>query len=117
MPSMEPPALTLDPHPHPTIRARGVWRVRALAQPKSITHLMQVLDPVRGRQVHWDLRQITALDHIGARFFWNAWGGKRPEHLALEQQHEEVFLRLEQAGELALPPQPGRHWLSIEAWR
>ncbi len=67
------------------------------------------------RAVAWDLTQITGLDHIGAQLFWNAWGKSRPQQLALQPVHEDIFRRIEQAGALQLPEPPGTRWFSIDA--
>jgi phospholipid/cholesterol/gamma-HCH transport system permease protein len=51
----------------------------------------------------WDLSEVTSLDHIGAQMFWNAWGKRRPEHLKIDPKQEELFARIEEAGEVKLP--------------
>ena len=109
MPHVEPDSPKLDLNADATISASGAWQVRALAHPGVIQALTQSVktqpDPAAAR---WDLSQIATLDHIGAQWFWDVWGKKRPQHLALSPLHEGHFLRLEQAGELALPEEPKR---------
>jgi len=62
--------------------------------------------------IAWDLSQISAMDHIGAQLFWNAWGKTRPGQLALDPRHEALFQRIEAAGELALPVASRQQWFS-----
>lgn len=100
------------------VSASGSWQVQALAQPgviPSIALSVKALpDPAAS---DWDLTGITALDHIGAQWFWNVWGKKRPPRLALAPLFEGHFQRLEQAGDLALPEEP-KLKLSLELiWR
>ena len=82
--------------------ASGTWHVQALVESAALPALQQQMsrEPVQG----WDLSAITGLDHIGAQLFWNAWGKSRPAHLKLAPQHAAIFLRIEQAGNLQLPP-------------
>ena len=63
----------------------------------------------------WDLSQISALDHIGAQWLWNAWGKTRPAGLTLPPAYEEFFKRLQQAGDATLPALPSERWISIAA--
>ncbi|MBS1187521.1 MAG: transport system permease protein [Burkholderiaceae bacterium] len=91
-----------------SVTASGCWQVHALALPGVMPALMQRIalpDPSAAR---WDLTGIEALDHIGAQWFWNAWGKKRPPRLMLAPLQEGHFHRIEQAGELTLPAEPGR---------
>lgn len=117
MPTPDTPILTID-HRHDrfTVRASGCWQVHALAQNEALTQIDGMLASVpSATATHWDLTAITALDHIGAQFFWNTWSKRRPAQLALSDRHAEFFNRLEQAGPLALPDAPRTHWLS-PAW-
>ena len=98
-----------------TIAAAGSWQVHALAQPGRLKSLSAVLGRApRDGSTEWDLSGIAELDHIGAQLFWNAWGKTRPRRLALAPEHEEVFRRIEQAGELALPAEDPRRWRIAE---
>jgi phospholipid/cholesterol/gamma-HCH transport system permease protein len=114
MPNRQLPALTIEKHDPFTLRATGSWRVQSLARPGVIAQIKALLRqlPTDASSVSWDLSQITALDHIGAQWFWNAWGKIRPRQLALPQAYEDFFNRLEQAGPLSLPETPHRYWFS-----
>ncbi|MEA5098566.1 MAG: ABC transporter permease [Burkholderiaceae bacterium] len=100
------------------ISASGSWQVQALAQPGVIPALAHSIGALpEPAAADWDLTAVTALDHIGAQWFWNAWGKQRPNRLALAPRYEGHFRRLEQAGALALPEEP-RLELSLELlWR
>jgi phospholipid/cholesterol/gamma-HCH transport system permease protein len=114
MSNLESPTLTVAPHDRSSVSAAGAWQVQALARPGVMPQIASMLQSVPdGASAHWDLSQIAGLDHIGAQLFWNAWGKTRPPQLALAQQHEEFFKRLEQAGALTLPEQPPYRLLSI----
>ena len=101
--------------------AAGAWQVHALAYQDALENIRRSLRQLpKGSTVAWDLTRIAALDHIGAQYFWNAWGKRRPPQLQLAPSHEEIFKRIEQAGVLVLPPRPVRHWYSpaamLHAW-
>jgi phospholipid/cholesterol/gamma-HCH transport system permease protein len=83
--------------------ARGVWQVHALARRGALKSINKTLQTLSGRALAWDLSEIASLDHIGAQMFWNAWGKRRPDQLTLAPRQEELFARLERAGETKLP--------------
>ena len=97
------------------VAAQGGWRVLTLAAPGAIAQLdaaLRALPPAN--TLRWDLRQIEALDHVGAQWLWNAWDKRRPRELLLSDQQKEIFERLEQSADLALPtPQRRRHPLAL----
>ena len=111
MPNQQVPTLTIAQGAPVTIAAAGNWQVHALAQQEQLSALTSVLRTAsRNRNAAWDLSRIDGLDHIGAQLFWNAWGKARPQQLSLAPEHEEVFQRIEQAGNLALPSSGKRRW-------
>jgi len=113
MPNQQAPILTISKETPLTIKADGSWQVHALAQQDVIKNIRAQLRTLpNAMPANWDLSGITALDHIGAQLFWDAWGKQRPRNLLLSPNHEEIFGRIEQAGELALPAQPTRRWYS-----
>ena len=104
MPDSDPPQLGIDTNTPDAIIATGVWQVHALAQADVLPAIEKALKDLRDQAAaHWDLTGISALDHIGAQLFWNAWGGVRPAALQLSPAQEQTFTRLEEAGALALP--------------
>lgn len=111
------PSLSITQRNPFTLSASGAWQVHALANADAITEIEKTLRQLpKEAPANWDLSQVTALDHIGAQFLWNAWGRRRPQQLAIPQQHEEFFKRLEQAGSLALPATPRQPWLSLASY-
>jgi phospholipid/cholesterol/gamma-HCH transport system permease protein len=113
MTTQEPPALQITDQASPTVTARGAWRVQPLAQAQVLPRISAALRSLPdGADLHWDLSDIQSLDHIGAQLLWNAWGKRRPHNLAMAPAHEEVFRRLEEAGELALPKMQATRRLS-----
>lgn len=110
------PALQINFSQPDVVTANGAWLVHALAQREVIARLDSALAGLRERgSIAWNLRAISALDHIGAQWLWQAWGRKRPPQLLLLPEHEAFFARLEQAGEQHLPPITTTRRLSIVA--
>lgn len=113
MPTQQPPALSIVEAAPASVSASGNWHVQALAQAATIAKLQSQLKRLPDRTaIAWDLSQITALDHIGAQFFWNAWGRARPRQLELAPVHEDIFRRVEQTTALELPQQAKHSWFS-----
>lgn len=111
-----PPALQIDFNQGSSITANGAWLVHALVQPEVIAQLNSALAGVHERaDIAWSLTAVSALDHIGAQWLWQAWGRKRPARLLLLPEHEAFFARLEEAGEQQLPPMTETPRLSIVA--
>ena len=109
----EPPRLVLTDSAPLSIIASGNWQVRSFVPPGVIAHTAAALKAIAvPATAHWDLSQITGLDHIGAQLLWNAWGKQRPPGLVLASHHEDIFRRLEQAGKLTVPPETEARWLS-----
>ncbi len=117
MPNPESPSLTLvQGEQQFTVCADGPWQVHALARPAAITQIRSSLDQLpKDAALHWDLSQVTGLDHIGAQLLWNAWGRTRTPQLTVAPAYEDYFKRLEEAGPLALPEHQDNHWLSMAA--
>lgn len=107
------PLLAIYKDGQTTVSASGSWQVHALAQPGAMAEIESGLQTAsREQDLAWDLTCITALDHIGAQVFWNAWGKTRPTRLALSPMQEEIFVRIEQAGPLMLPEQKPQYWFA-----
>ncbi|NEX61385.1 MlaE family ABC transporter permease [Noviherbaspirillum galbum] len=114
MPIQQPPMISIEQGTPPIVRAGGRWQVQAMAAPRLLPSLARQARGA-GQNAAWDLRGISKLDHIGAQWFWNAWGGRRPPGLQLAPEHEEIFRRLEQAASLDLPQQSGQPWWSVDS--
>lgn len=107
------PLLAIHKDGQTTVSASGSWLVHALAQPGAMAEIETGLQSAaKERNLAWDLTRISALDHIGAQVFWNAWGKTRPEQLALSPMQEEIFERIEHAGPLTLPEQKPQYWFA-----
>jgi phospholipid/cholesterol/gamma-HCH transport system permease protein len=101
------PTLAVD-HPRPgaaqSVVASGVWQVHALCNKGALKAINQTFKSLKGDPtLSWDLSDISSLDHIGAQMFWNAWGKQRPAQLTLDPRQEELFNRIEAAGENVMP--------------
>ncbi|HEY0847665.1 MAG TPA: ABC transporter permease [Noviherbaspirillum sp.] len=115
MPNQQAPALRISKGEPLTVAASGSWQVHALADAKAQEIIRKQLRTLpANRDIHWDLTGIAALDHVGGQFLWNAWGKRRPDQLHLAPAHEEIFSRIEQAGDLRVPVQPQSHWYSFD---
>ncbi len=91
------------------VRATGSWVVQALAEHGTLDHLSRRLAGVRQTvaSARWDLTAIERLDHIGAQFFWAAWGKRQPSNVSFGPHQEEVFDRLFHLAGTRLP-EPSR---------
>lgn len=84
----------------PAVALTGAWDIRALESRARLLRLrLRQLAADPGR--HWDLSRIQRLDHIGALLIWQAWGKRRPNRLALAQEHEVFFSNLDSAAATA----------------
>jgi len=66
------------------------------------------------KELYWDLTEIEQMDTTGVVLLWQAWNTKRPEHLILRPEQENIFERLKK---LPAPPKPAHHdiWWPITA--
>jgi phospholipid/cholesterol/gamma-HCH transport system permease protein len=101
------PTLTIDhsaPNAAHSVVASGVWQVHALCKKGALKAINKTLKALEGDPtLAWDLSEVSSLDHIGAQMFWNAWGKQRPAQLKLDPRQEELFARIEAAGENVMP--------------
>ena len=116
MPDYDPPNLHVDPNQPDAVSATGAWQFHALAT----NDVLPALDRIRDRlpkpeRTRWDLSGITALDHIGAQYLWDAWHKKFPEGVELSTSQRQTFDRLESAGELSFPEEQKKSFLSWTA--
>jgi phospholipid/cholesterol/gamma-HCH transport system permease protein len=107
------PTLTID-HPHAgaaqSVVASGIWQVHALSKKGALKAIGTTLKALQGDpSLAWDLSGVSSLDHIGAQMFWNAWGKQRPAQLKLAPLQEELFKRIEAAGENVVPRTRSSH--------
>ena len=82
----------------PVLVATGRWNVHTMSHdlaPVALSALRSALAehaPTPG--LTWDLGGVETMDHVGARMFWRAAGGKRPQQLRLRPEHEAFFNNL-----------------------
>ena len=96
--------VSIEKLPTGEVRLRGPWNLRGLqtALQRLETELQEAsVDAV------WDLRQIEALDSLGAMILWRAWDERRPRRLELRPEHRSFFDALEDAPEVSGPPPEG----------
>jgi phospholipid/cholesterol/gamma-HCH transport system permease protein len=98
-------------------KARGDWVVQTLAVRGQIAALQVQVGHGQAAcaAASWDLSGINRIDHLGAQFFWNLWGRRRPAKLVLDPRHEAFFDRLYHLGEVSLPAPAKLHFFWIIA--
>jgi phospholipid/cholesterol/gamma-HCH transport system permease protein len=91
----------------------GRWTLRAIAS-AGPEWRARLRNSARQPGLHWDCRDIEALDSAGALLLWNTWGRRFPEHLRIDPEHQRIFERVADAGqaERALP-RPPYAWLEL----
>jgi len=89
------------------VQALGAWTLQALQArlPQLRSQLAQLS---RTPALAWDLRAVAELDHAGAALFWRAWGRRMIDPLALRQEHETIFARLQRTADAPFPEPIGR---------
>lgn len=107
MPHEIAPTLQFTHQQQPTAIVAGDWLVHALSSKVTMHDINALLNKAAlQKDLHWDLSQITSLDHIGAQMLWRAWGKQRPRQLNILPAHEGLFLRLEQVSQISIPGSP-----------
>lgn len=107
MPRYRPPSITLNDQDQASAVLAGAWLVCTMSEEDVMPKLSAGLKQSASRHdLHWDLSQISALDTIGAQMLWRAWDKKRPSHLVLKPEHEDLFKGLEKVSALSIPREP-----------
>ncbi|MBL8382409.1 MAG: ABC transporter permease [Burkholderiales bacterium] len=81
------------------VALRGCWNVQGLSDGAGGARARRRIAALRGAltdcaadaSARWDLTRVEALDHVGALMLWQAWGGRRPAHLEMREQHRQLF--------------------------
>lgn len=81
----------------------GRWTATALALSGSWRAIQTALDGL-GPQTSWDLRELQALDHLGAMVLWDHWGQRWPEHIDMDDEQRALLQRLAQFKQEDVPP-------------
>lgn len=101
-----PPSIDIPADSPHTIILSGAWLADLLSEPLIANALQTQLGTLESpHELTWDLRQIGALDYIGAQLLWQTWGKQRPSKLSLQEPHAALFQRLEEIAQLT-PPAP-----------
>ncbi|MFZ6770924.1 MlaE family ABC transporter permease [Undibacterium sp. Di26W] len=107
MPHEIVPTLQFTHQQQPTAIVAGAWLVHVLSGTTTMHEISAQLNKATQQaDLHWDLSQISSLDHIGAQMLWRAWGKQRPRQLTMQSAHEGLFLRLEQVSRISIPGSP-----------
>ncbi|HKA40778.1 MAG TPA: ABC transporter permease [Burkholderiales bacterium] len=89
------------------VELSGPWILRAFEE--QLGELSrQLAEYARDANRHWDLTNVTRIDHAGALLLWRAWGGQRVRNLTLRPEHEGIFSGL--SAPRARAPKPARDW-------
>ncbi|WP_454762540.1 MlaE family ABC transporter permease [Cupriavidus campinensis] len=79
-----------------SIALQGDWTALALAGCHEARGLRARLHALAQAPEHatWSLAGVNRLDHIGAQLIWQAWNGKMPAHVDLNDGQRRVFDRI-----------------------
>lgn len=78
-----------------TVQVQGAWLTDMLVEPHLMRTINASLQSTQNKHdLHWDLSQLSALDHIGAQLLWLSWGKRFPAKLQVSKHHQALFDRL-----------------------
>lgn len=79
-----------------SIQLQGDWTALALAGCHEARGLRAQLHELTEAPQHaqWSLSGVSRLDHIGAQLIWQAWNGRMPERVELNDGQRRVFDRI-----------------------
>ncbi|WP_409559047.1 MlaE family ABC transporter permease [Cupriavidus sp. SZY C1] len=79
-----------------SVELQGDWTALALAGCREARGLRAQLHKLAEAPegARWSLAGVTRLDHIGAQLIWQAWNGKMPEHVEINDGQRRVFDRI-----------------------
>ncbi|WP_189347715.1 MlaE family ABC transporter permease [Undibacterium macrobrachii] len=103
------PSLQLIENEQATVQIQGAWLTDLLVEPGLMQTINASLLATQNRpELIWDLRQLSALDHIGAQLLWLSWGKRFPQNLLVNEHHQTLFNRLAEVQTIPLitPPKP-----------
>lgn len=92
-----------------TVQIHGAWLTDLLVEPSLMQAINASLQTTQNKpELHWDLRQLSALDHIGAQLLWLSWGKRFPANLQVNEHHQALFNRLAEVQAIPVlePPKP-----------
>ena len=79
-----------------SVQLQGDWTALALAGCHEARGLRAQLHELTEAPQHaqWSLSGVSRLDHIGAQLIWQAWNGRMPERVELNDGQRRVFDRI-----------------------
>ena len=101
MPSTAP---RIDTRPEGAV-LRGAWTAAGLTAGRSWRAASQAL-AAAGQAGHWDLREVDALDHLGALTLWDHWGRRWPPQVEADDDQRALIERVAAFPPEALPSRP-----------
>lgn len=100
-----------------TVTLTGAWLAHLVTHAtvseqlqKQLAHAGKLSDAV------WDLRQISALDHIGALMLWQTWGQRLPTQLHILDVHQGMFDRIQEMRQLPQHATKKQRFFTLERW-
>jgi phospholipid/cholesterol/gamma-HCH transport system permease protein len=124
--ALSSPRISIDnPMTTPCLRVQGTWTAHTIAahwkvlKPtlQNLPNLPNLPNPMNA--VVWDLRELEALDHLGAQLLWNTWKRQWPTTLHLLPNQRTMLERVAQFS-APLPPPPHlsvrQLFLRLGAW-
>ncbi len=77
----------------PTVKLTGAWNLRGFSlRGGGVQQELKNIQRTKNN-VSWDLREIDALDSVGAFVLWESWGEKHPAEVRLRDEHRSLFER------------------------
>ncbi|MDB5871637.1 MAG: putative transporter, permease component [Ramlibacter sp.] len=94
------------------LQVLGQWTAAQFARPGLLKTLRAGLAGATGQQA-WDLTAANQLDHVGAQFLWDHWGGQWPTQLELLPAQRAV---LERVARFTVQPPPRKKTSWMQAY-
>ncbi|MCX7099239.1 MAG: ABC transporter permease [Methylococcales bacterium] len=88
-----PPSLTVDKlnTGQQCATLAGNWNLRGVVLAPGLPQ--QIRQLANNKTLHWDLRPVDVLDSTSALLIWQAWGGRVPDLLQINPEHQCLFDR------------------------
>lgn len=106
-----PPSIEIQDSTPRTVVLAGAWLADLLSETETAEALQARLIELEALgELTWDMRQVSALDYIGAQLLWQTWGKQIPTSLTLQEHHRALFHRLTEVSQLPhpIPAKPPR---------
>lgn len=88
---------------------RGQWAAHRLTLSADYRAASEAL--ARAREIPcWDLREVQALDHLGAQLIWDQWGRQWPQQVEADDDQRAVLERVAQLAQQTPPAHKSIAW-------